>query len=325
MSDSELTFKDLQTHVAVQLGVAWYGSAGDEIAQPPTDTPTLDRIKGYVNGGLRMFLMDAPPDGWRMQQPVANTVVWATVTTGAITVTTGTTLTSASADFYPSMVGHAIVADTSGNTYYITGYSSSTVITVHVNATGETGDTFTITADGNYTLPSDFGGEYSGDISYTAGANPGASINWSNEGTIRKLRENASSQTGYPTLATIRKMDNSHIPRRWELLVYATPDDDYTLQFPYELHFTQLDGDSDLHPFSVQYDEGIKAACEAYAELHGEDMLEGRTQYYQQKVLPACYRINRRSAPRRLGTLKTGRRDMWNFREYRERPDVTVS
>jgi len=325
MSESALTFDDLVTHVASQLGVAYYGAAGDEVAQAPVDTYTLQMVKDYINGGIRMFLNDAPPEGWRFQQPTASVDLWATITTGVITVSGDgdMTLTSASADFYPSMVGHAIVADTSGTSYTITAYTSSTVVTVDADASADDGDTFTLTADGNYTLPATFGGEYLGPISYEAGANPGASIQWTSEGMIRRLRENVSSQTGYPTLAAVRKMDATNVARRWELTVYPTPGGDYTIEFPYELYFTALTETTDLHPAGAHYDEVIIAACEAYAEMKGEDKLQGRVQYYQQKALAGAYRRNRRSAPRRLGNLLK-RRSGLDWRDSVSRPNVTI-
>ena len=324
MSESALTFADLQTHIASQLGVAYYGAAGDEVAQPPTDVHTLATVKSYVNGGLRMLLNDAPLEGWRFQQPTASVVLWATVTTGAITVggVGSVELTSASEDFYPSMVGHEIVADTSETPYTIVAYTSATEVTVDADATADDGDTFTLTATGNYTLPSTFGGDYLGPISYEAGANPGASIEWGSEGMIRKLRENESSGTGYPIIAAIRKMDATNVARVWELLVDPTPGADYTVEFPYELYFTAMTADGNLHPAGPHYDEAVMAACGAYAEMKGEDTMAGRGQYYRSVALPAAYRRNLRSAPRKLGNLLPQGKGDW--RDHVNRPNVTT-
>lgn len=323
MAEDALTFLELQTHLASQLGVAYFGAAGDEEAQPPTDTPTLTRVKDFVNGAIRMLLNDAPPEGWRWQQPTASLVLWATVTTGVVTVggAGDTTLTSANADFYPSMVGHTIVSDTLGTSYTIVSYTSSKVVVVDADASADDGDTFTVTADGNYTLPADFGGEYNGPITYAAGTSAGASIGWCPEGIVRIHRENVSSQTGYPSLAAIRKSD---VTRRWELIVYPTPGGDYTMEFPYELYFTALSADTDLHPAGAQFDEIVMAACESYAELKGEDMMAGRTQYYRQIALPGAYRRNQRAAPRKLGSLLQRYVSLKDYRDLVERPDVST-
>jgi len=302
MSQDALTFYDLQVHVAQQLGVAEYGAAGDEIAQPPSDIYTLNEVKGYINGGIRMLLNDAPASGWRWQQPTASLILWPTTTTGVVTVsgTADTILTSASAAFYPSMVGHAIMSDTLGNSYTIASYTSSTVVVVTADASADDGDTFTITADGDYTLPSTFGGEYLGPIHYAANSSLTHTLGWLNEGRIRRFRENTSGSTGYPTMAAVRKMADLIY---WELVVYPTPSAVCTVEFPYELYFTALSDDTDVHPAGQHYDEVVLAACKAYAEMEGEDAMAGKAQYYQQKALPGAMRRNLRAAPKRIGNL----------------------
>lgn len=327
MSESALSFVDLQVYLATQLGVAYYGAAGDEVAQAPTDTATLATIKDHVNGGIRMFLNDAPPAGWRFQQPTASVVLWATITTGVVTVggAGNLTLTSASADFHPSMVGHAIVADTSENEYIITAYTSSTVVTVDSDASADTGDTFTLTADGNYTLPSDFGGEFLGPVTYEAATNVGVPLTWTSEGQIRKMRANtSSSSTGTPSMIAVRKMDATDVARRFEMLAYLTPDEDRTVEFPYSLHFSEMTADADLHPAGAQFDEAVLAACAAFAEMKGEDTMAGSMQYYRQFALPGAIRTNSRAAPKRLGSLSKRRVRFENWRDTVPRPNVTT-
>ncbi len=403
MAEDALSFADLQTHVALQMGVAYYGAAGGETAQPVQDTPTKDRIKDFVNGGIRMFLNDAPPEGWRFQQPTASIRLWATSSSTAngapLYVDPSSTVTVHTSTFYDSMVGHklgftvtstadgaptynsttkvstvnvddaifavGLVGQTvtftaTGNSYTIIGYTDTTTVVVDGDASSEadadtvtivryyvitsvtsvlvavvTGDasseadgaTITVTADGNYTLPSTFGGEYLGQIAYTAGTLTGTFIGWDSEGNIRRFRENVSTQTGYPMKAAIRKMDATNVARRWELIVYPTPGETYTVEFPYELYFTVLSASTDLHPAGVHYDEAIKAACEAYAEMNGEDKLEGKLTYYEKKALPGAHRTNRRSAPRNLGSLRRQGRNLYHddWRKHYHRPDVTIS
>ncbi len=404
MAEDALTFVNLQVHVASQLGVAYYGADGLGIAQEPSDSYTKQAVKDYVNGGIRMFLNDAPPEGWRCQQPTAELVLWPTsssTTNGAPSwATPSSTVTVHARTFHPSMLGHKLkftVTSTANGTptytaanattvivtddaifsgvfavgqtitfsatsnsytvntitntttvivdgdasgeadgdtvtitrdYVITTVTSALVVVVTGNANGEGDDaTVTVTADGNYTLPSTFGGEYLGPIGYAAGSNPGASIAWRSEGMIRRLRENVTSQTGYPSVAAIRKMDATNVARRWEMLVYPTPAADRTVEFPYELYFTALSADGDLHPAGANYDETIMAACEAYAELKGADNMVGRTQYYRQFALPAAHRRNQRSAPRNLGNMLTRQRRHRNWQDWRDgynRPDVTT-
>lgn len=397
MAEDGLSFLDLNTHVAVEMGVAYYGAAGATAAAPPTDAPTLARIKGYVNGGLRMFLFDAPPTGWEFQHPVAEVVLWVTSDSTAngapayanplSTVTVHTTLfyggmvghdlaftVTSTADGTPTyttaketsvvvvddaifkagMVGQDVTFSATSNSYTILGYTNTKTVTVAGDASNEadedtvtathnyvitsvtsgliavvTGDassesdgaTITVTADGTYTLPATFGGEYSSKITYAAGTNQGVQLTWEDEGIIRHLLENVDSSTGTPGLAAVRKMD---LARRWELLVYPLANEQLTVLFPYELHFTALSADADVHPAGAHYDEAVKAACEAYAELHGEDSLVNRNQYYMEKALPAAYRRNSRSIPKKLGSLKMRSDDGRNWRDYVRRPDVTT-
>ncbi len=399
MAQDALTFSDLQIHVASLLGVAYYGADGSEVAQAPTDVYTLQAVKDYVNGGLRMFLNDAPEGGWRFQQPTASIDLWATasgVANGApifgdpestvtvhartfldtmlghelkFTVTStadgtptytsanGTTVIDVDDAIFSGVfaVGQSITFSATDNSYVVNTITDTTTVIVDGDASGEadgdivtitrdyvieavtsalvvdvTGDasgesdgaTVTVTADGNYTLPSTFGGEYLGPINYAAGTNTGAGLQWDSEGNVRRLRENVSSQTGYPIIAAIRKMDATNTARRWELVVYPTPGSEYTVEFPYELYFTVLSAVTDLHPAGAHYDEAVLAACAAYAEKNGEDETKGRVAYYEQKALPAAYRRNRRSAPRRLGSLLN--REIGDYRDYQNRPNTTT-
>ncbi|KKL50219.1 hypothetical protein LCGC14_2307650, partial [marine sediment metagenome] len=74
-----LTFEDLIIEVAIKLGVAYYGAAGDKEAQVPIDVHDLSICKRVVNNAIRLFLSDAPPNGWRCQHPVASLTMWASV------------------------------------------------------------------------------------------------------------------------------------------------------------------------------------------------------------------------------------------------------
>ena len=400
MAEDALTYTELVAHISSLLGVAYYGAAGDEVAQAPTDTYTLAMMKNYVNGGIRMLLGDAPPEGWRFQQPVASVVLWPTSTgvanggptfgdpestvtvhartfhssmlghklkftvestadgTPTYTAANGTTVIDVDDAIFSGVfaVGQIITFDATDNEYTVNTITDTTTIIVDGDASGEAdGDTVTITrdyvieavtsalvvdvtgdasgeadgatvtvvADGNYTLPSTFGGEYLGPITYAAETNVGGPITWTSEGRIREYRQNVDSQTGNPTEAAIRKMS---LARRWELMVHMIPGAERTVEFPYELYFTVMTAITDLHPAGAHYDEAVLAACEGYAEMKGEDKLAGRMQYYKQIALPAAHRRNARSGPKRLGNLldRTPRERDSNWRNYVTRPDVST-
>ncbi|MCK5611423.1 hypothetical protein KAR91_56655, partial [Candidatus Pacearchaeota archaeon] len=207
--------------------------------------------------------------------------------------------------------------------YVIEAVTSALVVDVTGDASGEANlAVVTVVADGNYTLPSTFGGEYLGPITYASGTNVG-SIRWTSEGRIREYRQNVSSQTGNPSEAAVRKAE---LARYWELIVHPIPGAERTVEFPYELYFTVMSAVTDLHPAGAHYDEAVLAACEGYAEMKGEDKLAGRMQYYKQIALPAAHRRNARSAPKRLGNLldRQPREVDSNWRDHVTRPDVST-
>jgi hypothetical protein len=326
--NSALTFGDLILTVAERLGVAYYGVNGDEVAQVPTDAFTLDKCKRYVYDGIRMLMADAPPEGWRWQRPLASVVLWGDIAVDAAVTVTGvhalglTTLTATAATFVPSMEGSTVTITGVGD-FVIASYTSATVVVLTGDATCA-GVTFSMTTDGRYALPQTFGGEVAGDITYAAGTDVGVPLNWCSELEIRRLRENDEGVTSNPYYAAVRR--NQTNSRRWDLLVYPLPGGDYTVEFPYVVYFDKITGLTDVHPAGIAYDEVVKAASLAQAEMQGEDMLSGAMQYYRDVMLPNGYRIDGRQAPRRLGYCgnpRGVRTSLSNFRELYRRPTVT--
>ena len=63
-----------------------------------------------------------------------------------------------------------------------------------------------------------------------------------------------------------------------------------------------------LHPAGLRFDQAIKAACLAQAEVDIEDITAGFMTMYMQKALPKAYAIDTRSAPRKLGSMNLGYR-----------------
>lgn len=327
-----LTFEDLILEVATKMGVSYYGADGDEVDQIPTDAHDLGICKRHVNNAIRMFLADAPPAGWRWARPTASIILWPAVSTDDDVTATGvyspttkiTTITASEAAFFESMEGKTIeVTDVDDLT--ILGYTSTTVITVDGDHHWTGSKTFAIDADGNYTLPVTFGGQYTGRITFEAATSIGISITWTSESNIRQLREPSAVETGDPRNAAVRPMEGNR--RRWELMVYPTPSTERTVEFPYELYFDKLTNLTDKHPAGFIHDETIKAACHAVLERDTEDMIGGLMQYYRQVALPNSYRADARSYPRRLGMMgntRLGLRPTANeMRHLVDRPTVT--
>lgn len=307
---SAKTFGQLQTDVAEALNIAYYGVTGTEVAQPPTETQDADKVKRIINDAIRMFIADAPPQGWNWLEPTAELTLWADVAVDDTVAATGvydgdtyTVITATEAVFYETMELHDIVV-TDVDTYEIASYVSSTQVKIlgdHAFAD----KTFSITADGNYTMPLHFGGEYTSRLSYTAGSGIGTAITWGSPAEIMAHRQLSNTSTGYPYFASVRP---SNTARRWELMVFPLPSSDLTVELKFPIHFDLLTATTDYHPAGYKLDDAVCAACLARAQMDVEgSMLQGRVEYYRQVALPNAYRVDARSRPRMLGKMATGR------------------
>ena len=327
------TYEDLILAVAIQQGVAYYGDEGGEVAQIPIDEFDLSECKRHVNNGIRMFLMDAPPQGWRCMEPILDVALWPSVTvTATVTVTsayrpaTDDTLITASDDsFYRSMELRVLTV-TDVSSFIIRSYESATTITVSGDYHWVGAKTFSIVSTGAYTLPATFGGEYDSGITFMAGSNTGQNIVWTSEIEIRRYRQNTNTNTGTPLRAAVRLMTGQ--ARRWELIVYPMPNAVREVQFRYNLYFNKLENLTDLHPAGFKHDETITAACKAVAERDADDIAGELNSYYRSICLPNSYRADGRTAPRKIGYCGNPgavRINARNFRYYQRRPTVTYT
>jgi len=140
------TFSDIYTDVGEYLYATRSLSADQKVV-----------AKRLTNSGYRDLLGSAD---WSCLHPAATLGIWptvtATVTISTVTLTYTPTVAVPSI-FLPSMVGHTVVFTVTGTSYTISSVTSSTVAVLTASAADEGATAaFTITADGNYTLPSDF-------------------------------------------------------------------------------------------------------------------------------------------------------------------------
>lgn len=334
---SILTFKDLIIEVARKMGIAYYGADGDEEVQVPTDTHDLAEAKRHVNNAIRMFFSDAPSKGWLWTRPVQSFVLWADVSLSTATVTGSaydpasnkTTITATTASFFPTMEEHTLTTTTTGD-FTITDYVSSTVVKVLTDATAVAAETFSMVSNGAFTLPAIFAGSVQGAIHFAAGTNEGSVISWGSESDVRLFREDSSSQTGTPSIAAVRpKTDVVGSRRRWELVVWASPDSDITVEFPFDLHFDKLVEFDEVQPAPLMYDEAVKAACMAIVDKDGEGILGHDWEYYRGTALQNAYNINNRAAPKSVGSFNQGSISQADqirfFRQNASRREVTFN
>lgn len=328
---SALSFSDLILEVARKMGVAFYGENGDESAQVPVDPHDLEECKRHVNNAVRMFLADAPPTGWRWARPVASVTLWVDLAVAAARTVTGgtpisgrTPIIANSAVFYESMEEKTIIVTGQGS-FVIAQYISPTQVTVYGNHAFAVASTYSITGDGNYTLPRTFAGTFTGGISWGPSTNRSIRLEWADESTIRGLRENVNIDTGIPLYCGLSVFLPVEGRRRYQLMLYPAPYQQFTVQFPYELHFDELTSLSSTPPAPIAHDEAIRAACLAVVERDVDDMNEGPAiSYYRTVCLPGSLQIDARSGPRKLGYFGNGSPLVTpgNFREYMKRLNV---
>ena len=257
MSEStlSLTFENLGQSTAFDL--CWGRKA--TVAEGLTSAQAAN-VEAANRVGYRDFL---GAHDWSFKRPRVTFTLWATVT-GTAAAGLTTTVTATTAKFFPSMIGHSIVF-TAGSTYTITGYTSSTVITVSSTAAADSSKAFTITADGAYRLPDDFGSLYSTEILFAAGNNDTRKIRVTSESLVQAaLQYNANPAR--PTMAGVRPLAATGTTgQRFDLVAHPIPEQDYPVNFRYEVHPNALT--AGLYPYGgLTYAETIRKCCLAAAE-----------------------------------------------------------
>lgn len=232
-----------------------------------TATPAGDQItdsKRIANEAAAEFYSAHP---WSFLKPQATITLWTTAT-GTMTVTNNTTVTAAAAAFYPSMIGATLVADTSEKEYTISAYTSATVVTVATDASGDTGDTFTITPNGAYALPSDYGGLID-EFSYVA-EQGFAPLHMVSVNEVRYRWGIDIDPSGEPTIASIQpKAFVAATGQRWELIVWRVPSTTRVMKYRYRVDPNEMTSDSEYPLGGAVHGPAIRAACLMMAETSG--------------------------------------------------------
>ncbi len=266
---SRYTIQEILVRLAVEMGIAYYGSDGDGIAQVPIDAHNFDLCKKVVEDGIKKFIADAPVKGWRWMRRILSVNISSTRITGTVDSATTTTLVDATLattydsdddlnDYYVYVLtGTGVGSYAQITDYDATGTPGECTVAAWLDENGNTGgttpaatDTFAITSIetvggdlARYPLPENFGGEADGSIQYAADTAHSHIIDWTSEAVIRQ-RRSVNVQTGYPILAAIRPFEpvNSapSAKRRFELILDPQPSQADVLEFPYTLFFDRL-------------------------------------------------------------------------------------
>jgi hypothetical protein len=278
MSEStlNLTFTEIRTEIARFLGY-------DRDSANWSANQVLD-LAACIKRGYRNFLLPPRTDPtqaahrWSFLRPQSTLDIWDDlVTADAVTGTIvfddpNSTVTASEAAFYPSMEGKTLVT-ASGNSYVIATYTSSTVVTVVGDASGDTGDIITIDSEDLFTLPWDYGG-MSGDgiFHYANAENKLSTVTITSESNIRRLRQ-ASVDTGTPYLVCIVPLATDGTQgQRWAAMFHNPPNDVLTLNYRYYVMPDALVLTSLEYPYgSAAHSETILESCLAIAESREKD------------------------------------------------------
>ena len=279
---SESTLNITFTELEVELG-RYLGLRAADIGDWSTNE-VLD-IAACIKRGYRKFLFperivpDEPAHLWSFLRPQAILTIWDDVIEDdAITATSAafadptSTLTASAAVFYESMEEKTLTFVTSGNTYVIDEYVSTTSVKVTGDASAETG-VITIDSEDTFTLPWDYGGMAGdGKFSYDNAENKITFIEITSDVRIRNLRTSTIS-TGTPWLVAIvpLKADRTQ-GQRWEAMFHQPPNDVFTLHYRYSVMPDALVKTTAGYPYgSAHHSETLLESCLAIAESREKD------------------------------------------------------
>ncbi len=257
---SALSFEDLVKRVAELLEIADWDTTNGTLIVPVTDKYSLEQCVRYVNNGIRMFIADAPPKGWRWMERIYS-LAMAITYTGTASGGSAQTLVddgiedSYDDDFFNGYSIYITAGTGVGESATVSDYTGSsgtfTFSALSGSSTPDTTTKYTIAKSilaidgdgGRYMLPENFGGSIDGKITYAAGSSHGTQINWVDESHIRNSRS-TTIQSGYPVwAATLPYSPTSSTivaNRRWEIMFGPRTASIQTVQFPYTLHFNTL-------------------------------------------------------------------------------------
>lgn len=305
-----LTMADFQIRVAEYLGIAYYGTDGQGIAQVPINSHDLDLVTRLVQDGYRRFVSENPK--WNVLD-VPYTLTFVSQLSGLATSGSGTTLVDSSlAGVYPDnffngwgiRITHA--ADGTIDAFLaVSSYVGSTGAFTFGVAASEAivaGDTY-LTAQPpassgenyRYVMPADFYGIVLAPWTYEIGG-PRLTINVVSESEIRELRAGANT-AGTPSVCAFRPLSTvaSTTGQRWETLFWPAPASNYSVTLLYKRFPQQLINPTDRTVFGFQHDDAILAAMISEAERQRGDGIGPREQAYQDKLAKAI-QIDARSA-----------------------------
>ncbi len=302
-------------YVALMNFVSRFLGYGDDYTALSAGDSTI--VDTTVQSGYRQFLFPPPaggqPHSWTFLKPVTTIVAWSDIAAVAGTTVSQSTpasggvtiLTAEQASFYPTMIGKSIVidatdpADEGVGTFVISGYTSSTVITVTGDADAASTDTFAIASNGDYQLPDDFGA-IEGNLTFEPDITL-STIPIVGESQIRQMRQ-WNTSTGIPRIAAIRpKSSDGSDGQRFELMLQPEPSTNYTLSYSYEALINKLTTTYKYPLGGMAHAETIKESCLAAAEALEDDNPGSHNGLFMQRLATSIRHDNVANTPEYLG------------------------
>jgi len=278
MADASLslTYTEYLSELGVYLG---WGTS-------PTGTKLTDCHR-MMDGGLRKFYSAYD---WRFRYITTSLSIGSTTAgtmSGAPSYSSTTelsTVTATTGVFTEAMIGEGITFDTSGTSYEIYGYTSTTEITVRNDASGEaSGDTFVVGAVAYYDLPDNFWRLMQDSFYFTP--NDGYERVVHRDLDYIQRQRGLASRTGKPMYCAIKpKTSTGSAGERWEVVFYPTPDSEMRLWYQYRAQGSYIRSSAPYPLGGAEHAETIKAFILAEAEYEKKRIFNGP--YHQQLWTP---------------------------------------
>lgn len=264
------------------------------------DKDIVDEI--VQDGVARFYLARA----WRFLRPTESFIIFADIAlTTTVKVSGGafsggeTPVTATAESFHPLMVGKDLVI-TDEATFRVASYTSTTVVKVTGDASGVSAKTFSLAADGIYTLDADWA-ELEGKITFDTEQLQHEIIQTS-ESKIREMKQSRVS-TGIPQLAAVRiRETDGTLEHRIEVMVWPVPNKDYTVSSRLSLHPTLLSSAEPSPLGGPKHARTVLEACLAGSEVSHDDKSDGPHEHsYQRFLLESIKTDRRQNGPEFLG------------------------
>jgi hypothetical protein len=308
-----LTFQDLITRVAETIGLAYYGAAGNQVAQNPVDVHDLDVCKRLVNDGYRRFINSNPR--WSFLTPtftltLAPGYTGTATSVGTQTTLTDTTRTEAAGAFIGQNIAVTHAATGLTEVGLISNWNSGTKVITFAAIVNpvQAGDSYQIAPtqcvngdNSRYYLPDGFYGSLLTPFTFAANAGVAWAITDVREEILREMQQtvNTSGDPSYVAFRPLPALPTTN-GKRWEAIFWPDPTTLRVITARARLYPDALLNLTDRHICGFEFDEAVLAAACAEADRQRNDSTGIHEQKFQD-ALGRAILIDKQSVERRLG------------------------